>query len=147
MIHLKNKRFKRLRTILIWSMIALVFNLIYSMYAHGVSSLYMSALWFGILVMGSMPQLLLWKLPNYIEKERAYTKFQKYYYTGLATLAVGSLLKGILEIAGADSQYLIFYLIVGGILSIIGLSHFAALCLRFKGKFFAHHNAHGTGHH
>ncbi len=42
------------------------------------------------------------------------------YNAGIATLTVGSLLRGILDIAGADSAYPIYYFIVGTLFVLIG---------------------------
>ena len=42
------------------------------------------------------------------------------YNAGIATLTVGSILRGIIDIAGADTTYPVFYFLVGTVLVAIG---------------------------
>ena len=47
---------------------------------------------------------------------------ERLWHTGIATLTVGSIFKGILDIYGTDSVLTIVYWIVGGALLLIGLA-------------------------
>jgi hypothetical protein len=58
------------------------------------------------------------------------------YNSGIATLTVGSFLKGILEIAGTDSPYLVFFTIIGWLFIAVGVIVFVLLSVSRK-KFSA----------
>lgn len=85
----------------------ITFNSIYSLFGHGVSSPYMSYAFAYSLVLGVGGFLLLGLLK--LENRIAYNL----YNAGIATLTIGSVLRGIIEIAGADSIYPAIYFAVG----------------------------------
>ncbi|WP_430848356.1 hypothetical protein [Clostridium nigeriense] len=61
-----------------------------------------------------------------------YRIFFNIYNSGIALLTVGSLLHGILEIAGTSSEYIIYYSILGWIAVGIGISSFFINIFRKK---------------
>lgn len=92
----------------------IAFNYIYSLFGHGVSSLYMSYAFTFSLVLGVVGFMVIgWlKLDNRIALNL--------YNAGIATLTVGSVLRGILDIAGADATFPIYYFIVGAVFAAVG---------------------------
>ena len=92
----------------------IAFNAIYSLFGHGVTSPYMSFAFAFSLVLGVGSFILLGilKLANRI----AYNL----YNAGIATLTVGSVLRGIIEIAGADTIYPSIYFLVGTLFVVTG---------------------------
>lgn len=112
---------------LFFSLFVLVFGQIYEHFSHGVYSNYMIFAFLFPLLGLFLPNLLLCLLPkkgaekskgNNGEKERSSgsvtdEKNFSFWKWGIATLTVGSLYKGILEIYGTSSHLELSYLIVG----------------------------------
>ena len=92
---------------LVCTLFLIAFNAIYSFFGHGVSSPFMSYAFAYSLVLGvgGFVLLGLLKLENRITSNL--------YNAGIATLTVGSILRSIIDIAGADSIYPVFYFVVG----------------------------------
>jgi hypothetical protein len=99
---------------------AVVFNQIYSLFAHGVSSVYMTWLFLPLLIFGLLPAVMLERYGYSATKTKAYAFFHRFYHTGVATVTVGTLLQGIVEIAGTGSKYIMFYWLVGFTVIVIG---------------------------
>ena len=109
------------------SLFVLVFGQIYEHFSHGVYSNYMIFAFLFPLLGLFLPNFLLRVLPkkgaekskgNKGEKERSSgsvtdEKNFSFWKWGIATLTVGSLYKGILEIYGTSSHLELSYLIVG----------------------------------
>lgn len=60
---------------------------------------------------------------------KTYRLFYNSYNSGIAALTIGNFLKGILEIAGTSSQYVLYFYIAGSLFILLGLavlSKFAA---------------------
>lgn len=127
----------------------IVFDRIYALFGHGVSSPAMSGMYLFPLLGGAVPFLLLWLfLPGWgwkrtgpavsgpahepaasghLPAEEAardsahhWRLFCNAWNSGVATLTVGSLLRGILEIAGTESAYVAVFTAIGTILMAIG---------------------------
>jgi len=98
---------------LVTTLFLIAFNAIYSLFGHGVSSPYMSYAFAFSLVLGVGGFILLGllKLKNRI----AYNLCN----AGIATLTVGSVLRGVIEIAGADTFYPTIYFLVGSLFVVI----------------------------
>lgn len=90
------------------------FGVVYPLFGHGVTSPFMSYAFVFSLVLGVFGFLALGWL--HLENRVAYNL----YNAGVATLTVGSLLRGILDIAGADAIYPLYYFIVGALLVVAG---------------------------
>ncbi len=102
------------RTYLFTTLFCIVFNFVYSLFGHGVSSPYMSFAFVFSFALGVVG-FSLFGLLN-VNNRIAYNL----YNAGIATLTVGSILQGILDIAGADTTYPLYYFIVGTVLVAIG---------------------------
>ena len=90
------------------------FNYLYSLYGHGVSSPFMSYAFVYSLVLGVVGFTVIGRLN--LENRTAFNL----YNAGIATLIVGSILRGIFDIAGADSSFPVYYFVVGTALVMIG---------------------------
>lgn len=115
-----------IKTIIVYSLVSIftiIFDKIYSIFSHGVSSAYMDLMFLYPLIGG----VFIYSIILIFFKKLEYKKYRhsfNIYNSGIAILTVGSLLYGILEIAGTSSIYLRYYSIVGWILvftSIISL--------------------------
>lgn len=118
-----NKRIKK--SIILYffiSIFLIVFDRIYAIFSHGVSSLSMNLMFLYPLIGG----VGVYNVLKYLCKEKE-IKFRitfNIYNTGIATLTIGSLLKGIMDIAGTSSQYIVCYRIIGVIFIIVSLLSF-----------------------
>lgn len=96
----------------------LVFSSVYNLYGHGVHSFFMSFLFLWPLT-GAAWYLLLPSLAGLHPGRFTVNAIN----AGIATLAAGSLLRGILEIAGTSSPYEPFFFWVGGAVCLLGIFH------------------------
>lgn len=110
--NLKTK--KTVITYLVITLFCIAFNYLYSIFGHGVSSPFMSYAFVFSLILGVVGFVIIGRLN--LENRIAFNL----YNAGIATLTVGSLLRGILDIAGADSAYPIYYFVVGTLFVLIG---------------------------
>lgn len=97
-----------------------LFNVVYQLFAHGVKSAYHANLWL-VMLAGAIFYLLLNQIPN-IRHRRFYRLFTNVLNTSVAFLIVGMILKGIIDIAGSASNYIVWYFniaLIGFVLSII----------------------------
>jgi len=56
------------------------------------------------------------------------------YNAGIVTLTVGSLLRGVLDIAGADAPYPTYYFVVGALLVLAGGAWYGYQALQAAGR-------------
>lgn len=96
------------------TLFCIAFNYIYSLFGHGVSSPFMSYAFVFSLVLGVVGFVGIGRLN--LDNRVAFNL----YNAGIATLTVGSILRGIIDIAGADTTYPIYYFCVGTILVATG---------------------------
>ena len=100
------------------SAFCLVFFLIYDQFSHGVRSPYMTWLFLWPLMLGAVPCLLLALFPS-VRGPGLLSR--RLWRAGVAAATVSSLLRGILEIAGTDSQYQIWLMWAGVGMFLLGL--------------------------
>lgn len=97
-----------------------VLNYIYSLFSHEVSSNYMTYMFIYPLIGGLF-------VHGCAMMNKKMTQLQSFYIGkcvlnyGIATFVVGSFMKGVFEIAGTDSSYLIYYVYIGLLLVGIGV--------------------------
>jgi hypothetical protein len=122
-INIKSKRKQLSKTILVYlilSVIAVIVDKVYGIFSHGVASKAMTWMFLYPLLGGALfYSAINLFFPNII-KVTGYRVFYNIYNSGIATLTFGSFLKGILEIAGTNSDYLVFFYIVGGAFILAG---------------------------
>lgn len=121
---MKSKRKQLSKTILVYlilALIAVVVDKVYGIFGHGVDSKAMTWMFLYPLLGGSVfYSVINLFFPNII-KVASYRMFYNIYNSGIATLTFGSFLKGILDIAGTNSEYLVFFYITGGAFISVGL--------------------------
>ena len=94
-----------------------LFSAVYEHYSHGVYSNFMVYLFAFPLVGGTIPYALLGLLPNAVCPSRLSMRI---YNSGLATLTVGSCVKGVLDIYGTSSGYMSVYWVAGALFMALG---------------------------
>lgn len=105
----------------IFSIFAFVVNKVYALFGHGVSSDAMTWMFLYPLAGGVLFYLLLGILLPEANRFNGYRLFYNLYNSGIALLTMGSLLKGILEIAGTKSAFTRFYYMSGYAFIAVGL--------------------------
>ena len=109
------------KTAFVYLLIALfcvLFGAVYEHFSHEVYSGYMIYAFAFPLVGGTLPFLALDLFPW---KKYPSTIARNLYHSGIATLTVGSILQGVLEIYGTTNSLCGIYWVVGGILVIMGI--------------------------
>lgn len=127
-LDIKKKYRKVIITYFVISILCFVINIIYSKFGHGVTSNYMTYMYlipifFGV---GLFLILRIFKLPFF-------NRFEfNIYNAGVSTLIIGSLVHGILEIAGTNTFFQDIYLIVSLILILIAISEYLVITVHNK---------------
>jgi hypothetical protein len=103
------------------SVICVMIDKIYSLFGHGVYSASMSLMFLFPLLGGVLPYLLLWIFIPQADQVKSYRFSYNSYNSGIATLTVGSMLKGIFDIAGTASPLLAWFSVCGWSLLAIGV--------------------------
>ena len=124
--HSKNNR-KFIKTAIIFMVVSafcIAVNKIYAIFGHGVHSASMSYMFLYPLVGGTLIYLLLQLISPGSYKIKHFRVLYNLYNSGIATLAVGSMLKGIFEIAGTASGYTVLYFIIGYVMLVGAITGF-----------------------
>ena len=100
---------------------------IYAVFGHGVRSPSMTWMFLYPLIGGTLVYFLIKIFFPWINHFLGYRLFSNLYNSGIATLTVGSFLKGILEIAGTSSPYTILFFVTGWLLTASGIILLAVL--------------------
>ena len=120
-MHIDERRKHSRRTALIFLCISLfcgLFSAVYEYFSHGVYSNYMVYLFLFPFAGGVLPYAVLGFAPRMPCPSKAASRL---YNLGVATLAAGSCVKGVLDIYGTTSLYMPVYWVVGAALIVIGL--------------------------
>lgn len=125
----KNKLRKTIRGYLILSFVAIGVNFIYGIFGHGVHSPAMTWMFLYPLLGGALVFLLIERLTSGITRFAAYRMGYNSYNSGIAALTIGSFLKGILDIAGTNSPYLVFFTGMGWLFIAAGVAIFIILAV------------------
>ncbi len=113
---------KWIKTYGLVTLFCMLFSYIYSQFSHGVSSPHMTYLFLYPLILGVFVGMLFY----YFEKSS--TDFfwpSHFYHTGVVALVLGSLLRGIFEIAGTASVYQTALTAGGAVMLFCGIAGFA----------------------
>ena len=87
----------------------LIFGLIYEMFSHNVISYFMLCAFLIPLIFGAIVSIIM-----YVFKIKKVTRVQiNLYNASVATLTVGSIIKGVLEIYGTTNWKVYIYLFIG----------------------------------
>lgn len=104
------------RRYLLISIFCLLFSCVYEFFSHGVRSGFMISLFLFPLLLGAVPSFLV--SIAFVPVPSAAARCT--WHAGVAALAVGSCLSGILEIYGTTSPYVRIYWTVGAALLLAG---------------------------
>ena len=106
-------------TYLLISIFVALFGAIYEMFSYGVYSYFMLYAFAFPLIGGTLPFFLLgmWGYSRKIPTALA----RNLYHSGIATLTVGSIIRGVLDIYGTTNQLSNYYWIIGVLLLITGV--------------------------
>jgi hypothetical protein len=113
---------------LILSAVAVAFDKVYDIFGHGVNSAAMTWMFLYPLLGGALFFFIIGKLAPHVNKFEGYRVFLNIHNSGIAALTLASLLKGIFEIAGTNSPYLVYYYIAGGVFIAAGLIKLLLFC-------------------
>jgi hypothetical protein len=105
-------------TFLAISLFCVFFNWIYGRYGHGVPSDHMTFMFCYPLFGGTAVYLLIGALPKAWMPERFIINI---YNSGIATLIVGSALRGVFDIAGTSSPFQPVFIIAGTVMISLGV--------------------------
>ena len=108
------------KTALIYLLISLfcaLFGAVYEMFSHEVYSFYMLYAFTFPLAGGTLPFLAM----SLFRKRYPKTIARNIYHSGIATLTVGSIIQGVLEIYGTTNHLTGLYWLVGVILLFAGI--------------------------
>lgn len=100
-------------TYLIVSVVCVAINYIYGIFGHGVSSAAMTYMFLYPLLCGALPFALLWLLGVQTDRISHFRLCYNAYNSGLVLLTIGSMLRGVFEIAGTSSPYVVILTICG----------------------------------
>ena len=118
---IKNKKAPLLY--LMVSALCLIIFLIYDRYSHGVRSPYMTYLFILPLTLGFIPADIFSRVPDILKPNRLTYNI---YNSGVASLTVSSLLKGVFDIAGNSSKYQQFLMIFAVVMLALGVTCYIA---------------------
>lgn len=111
-----NKLIKTTMVYLLLSALCIAIEKIYALFGHGVSSAAMSYMFLYPLLGGSVVFALLWIININIRSIPKFRLYYNLYNSGIAMLTVGSMLKGVFEIAGTSSPFTPVYFMIGALL-------------------------------
>ncbi len=114
---------KRIIPYTVWTIFCIVIAYVYSLFSHGVTSPYMTLLFLFPLVLGVLPAVFCLMFKKKVQTHFFATHL---YHTGVISLALSSILRGIFDIAGTSSIYQTALMIIGGLLLISGFICFMA---------------------
>lgn len=98
-----------------------LFGAVYEVFSHGVYSFYMLYAFAFPLAGGTLP---FWLIARKDCKRYPATFARNLYHSGIATLTVGSIVRGVLDIYGTTNVLTGYYFFVGGLLVIAGVIMF-----------------------
>ncbi|MBO5070842.1 MAG: hypothetical protein J6C37_10865 [Roseburia sp.] len=103
---------------LLISLFCMIFGAVYEIFSHEVYSFYMIYAFAFPLVGGTLPYLVIG-----LSRRKRYPGIlaKNLYHAGIATLTVGSVLQGVLDIYGTTNSLIRFYWVVGAVLILIGI--------------------------
>jgi hypothetical protein len=110
-----------------------LFDKIYTLFGHGVTSNWMSNAYLYVFCLGVLVFVLFRLFIPHIVNYKGYALFFRIYNSGIAILINGMLLYGIIEIAGGSSSLVSWFITIGSGLLVIA-AVLAALMLIRKSK-------------
>lgn len=100
------------------TLFCILFSSVYNRFGHGIISIYMNGMFFIPFIFGVIP----YGIDLFFIKKWGKVRGAMYAYNlGVLTWTMGSMLKGIFQIAGTASSYITIYWFAGAILIMIGI--------------------------
>ena len=124
--YLQNKNRITTLNYLFATVFCIVFSVIYEFFSNDVYSLFMLGAFIIPLVAGALPFFILSLIPLN-KKPSAFNRYV--YHSGVATLTVGSIMQGILQIYGTTNSLIKYYWLVGFSLTAFGILLFTVRLL------------------
>ena len=126
------------KTIAIYLAVAvftIIVDKVYAVFGHGVKSEDMTYMFLYPLVGGFAFYLVLELVFPWVIQASGYRLFYNLYNCGIAIFTTVSFMKGIFEIAGTNSPYIIWYQVAGSIFIVAGAVQFIQIILsRYSSK-------------
>jgi hypothetical protein len=113
---IKNEHLRHALIFLLISLFLVVFASVYEMFSFGVYSVFMIFAFTVPLCLGTMISLVLFAVRAHATSPAA----AAVYNSGIATLTVGSILKGVLDISGYTNHLMPVYAVSGAVLILTG---------------------------
>jgi len=113
------------------SVLTIAFSIVYHIFSHGVSSIDMQTAFIWFLLSTVVYAALLFVFPKF-EKRAYYRLFMNLFNTASAWQVIGSILTGIIDIAGGSSPYLPYYFWVAKIMYALSALVFLFVWLPFN---------------
>jgi len=114
-----NKNLKSAVIYLFTAVFTFIFDRVYAVFSHGVSSKDMSFMWLFLLCSGALFYLVLYVISDKTKRQPVRLALN-IYNSGVAIFVAGMLLNGIFEIAGTSSVFIFYYKFIGIELIAIG---------------------------
>lgn len=123
-INTKNNKKQLRKTILVYlilSAAAVAVDNVYGIFSHGVDSVAMTWMFLYPLLGGAQFFFIIDKLVPYVTNFVGFRLLLNIHNSGIATLTLASLLKGVFEIASTNSPHLVYYYGIGWVFIAAGL--------------------------
>ena len=117
------------------AIVTIIIDKVYAIFGHGVKSQDMTWMFLYPLVGGFAFYLVIGMVFPWIEQLTGYRLFFNLYNCGIAIFTITSFMKGVFEIAGTNSPYIIWYQVAGSIFLGAGAIQFVQIILnRYRTK-------------
>lgn len=126
-----NRSAKTAFVYLLVSIFLVMFGAIYEIFSHEVYSFYMLYAFVFPLVGGVLPFSVM-NIRRWKRYPRALAR--NLYHSGIATLSIGSIVQGVLEIYGTTNTLTMWYWIIGTVLVVLSIISFCAGRRKFETK-------------
>jgi len=112
----KRRRIVKISAVyLLISVLCIVITIVYARFGHGIRSYYMDLMFLYPLIGGAAAVII-------ALVRRGFSRLGfNLFNSGIAALTAGSLLQGVVEIAGTSSEYIILFYVFGGLFALVGL--------------------------
>lgn len=109
------------------AVLLLAFDRTYAIFSHGISSLSMTLMFLPVLLGGILWVGLRWFFKARLWGHRLYRMLSFFYLSAIVVLINGLLVNGILEIAETESDYVIIFWALSGVLAILAIMIFVLI--------------------
>ena len=108
------------------------FNFVYSLFSHGVTSIAMKYAWLAPIIFGVLLFAALGVFVPQIPEVEGFNSFVRTHAASVIVLVNALLLSGVLRIAGANSNYILYLYAAAFVLFIVSLVMLAVTMVRLK---------------